>query len=127
MNEARFAKRRLFRLSILYGLLCLFPAFLGVFLSFTAQPGGITGADAFVAPFLGPWSQTLSPNPHPVSVWSAQYAAFARCMAVVLIFSLAGSYLTPNRWLRSTSTGMAVLTLVVWVLAGLMKVVSQLH
>jgi len=127
MNEALFAKRRLLHLSILYGLLCLLPAFFGVFLSFTAQPGGITHANAFVAPFLGPWSQTLEPNSHPVSVWSAQYAAFARCLTVVLVFSLAGSYLTPNRLLRSTSTGMAVLTLVVWVLAGLMKVVSQLH
>ena len=127
MKEPLFAKRRLLRLSILYGLLCLLPAFCGLLLSFTAQPGGITHANAFMAPFLGPWSQTLPPNPHPVSVWSAQYAAFARFLAVVLALSLAGSCLAPSRWLRHTSTTMAVLTLILWTLAGLMKVVSQLH
>ena len=127
MNEALSVRRRLLLLSILYGFLCLFPAFFGVFLSFTAQPGGITHSNALLAPFLGPWSQTLPPNPHPVSVWSAEYGAFARCLTVVLAFSLAGSCLTPNRWLRYTATGLAVLALVVWVIAGLMKVVSQLH
>ncbi len=127
MNQSLSIKRRILLLSIMYGLLCLLPAFFGVLLSLTAQPGGITQSNAFLAPFHGPWSQTLPPNPHPVSVWSAEYALFAKCLTVVLVFSIVGSYLAINRWLRYTSTGMAVLTLVVWVLAGLMKVVSQLH
>jgi hypothetical protein len=127
MSEILLAKRRILVLSITYGLLCLLPAFFGVLLSLTAQPGGITQSNAFLAVFLGPWSQTLPPNPHPVSVWSAEYALFAKCLTVVLVFSLAGSYLGFSRFLRFASTCIAVPTLVVWALSGLVKVVSQLH
>ena len=119
--------KRIIILSFVYGLLFIVPAFFGVLLSYTAQPGGISQYNAFLAPFLGPWSQTLPPNPHPVSVWSAQYSLFAKCLAVVLVFSIIGSCLPTDRWLRYTATGTAVFVIVVWVLAGLMKVVSQLH
>ena len=127
MNQELFPKRRILVLSTTYGLLCFLAAILGVLLSITAQPGGITQSNALLAPFLGPWSQTLPPNPHPVSVWSAEYAMFAKCLGLGLAFSLAGSYLAPGRWLRYVSTGTAVLLLMAWVLTGLMKVVSQLH
>ena len=127
MNQSLSIKRRILLLSVMYGLLCLFPAFFGVLLSFTAQPGGISQSNAFLAPLLGPWSQTLPPNPHPVSVWSLEHTVFAKCLTVVLVFSIVGSYLAINRWLRYTSTGIASLALVTWVLAGLLKVVSQLH
>jgi hypothetical protein len=127
MSETILSKRRILSLSVTYGLLCLLAACFGVLLSFAAQPGGITQSNAFIAPFLGPWSQTLPPNPHPVSTWSAEHAAFAKCLTVVLVLSIVGSYLASSRWLTYTSTGVAVLTLVAWVLAGLMKVVSQLH
>ena len=118
--------KRILLLSVVYGLICLVVACFGVLLSFTAQPGGISQYNAFIAPFLGPWSQILPPNSHPVSVWSAEYALFAKCLTAVLVLSIAGSYLVIYRWLRYTSTGIAVISLVVWVLAGLMKVVSQL-
>ena len=127
MKQALSVKRRILLLSVMYGLLFLFPALFGLLLSFEAQPGGITQSNAFRAPFLGPWSQTLPPNPHPVSTWSPGRAAFAKCLTVVLVFSIAGSYLALNRWLRYASTGLAVLALAFWVLAGLVKVVSQLH
>ncbi len=127
MNQLLHVKSRILILSSIYGLLCLSTALFGVLLSQTAQRGGITQSNAFLAPFLGPWSQTLPPNPHPVSTWSPESAAFAKCLAVVLAFSLAGSYLARNRWLRYASTGIAVLTLIIWLLAGLMKVVSLLH
>lgn len=127
MRQTLWPKRRILVLSMTYGLLCLVSACFGVSLSFAAQPGGITQSNAFIAPFLGPWSQTLPPNPHPVSTWSAEHAAFAKCLTVVLMLSVVGSYLASSRWLTYTSTGVAVLALVVWVLAGLMKVVSQLH
>jgi hypothetical protein len=118
--------KRILILSVVYGLLLLIPANVGVLLSFTAQPGGINQSNAFIAPFLGPWAQTLRPNPHPVSTWSAEYALFTKCLTAVLVLSVIGSYLPSDRWLRHPATGMAVLALVVWVLAGLMKVVSQL-
>ena len=118
--------KRILILSVIYGLLIFISAFLGVLISFTVQPGGISQSNAFIAPFLGPWAQTLRPNPHPVSTWFAEYALFARCLTVVLVLSVIGSYLATNDWLRYPATGMAVLALVVWVLAGLMKVVSQL-
>jgi hypothetical protein len=118
--------KKILILSVIYGLLLFIPANLGVLISFTAQPGGINQSNAFIAPFLGPWAQTLQPNPHPVSTWSAEYALFARCMTVVLALSVIGSYLATNDWLRYLATGTAVLARVVWVLAGLMKVVSQL-
>ena len=46
--------KRIIILSVIYGLLLLVPAFFGVLLSFTAQPGGISQSNALVAPFLGP-------------------------------------------------------------------------
>jgi len=118
--------KRILILSVIYGLLIFIPANLGVLISFTAQPGGISQSNAFIAPFLGPWSQTLRPNPHPVSTWSAQYELFAKCLTAVLVLSVIGSYLVTNDWLRYLAPGMAVVALVIWVLAGLMKVVSQL-
>jgi hypothetical protein len=118
--------KRIIILSFVYGLLFIVPAFFGVLISYTAQPGGISQYNAFLAPFLGPWSQILPPNSHPVSVWSAQYALFAKLLTVVLVFSIIGSCLATNRLLRYTATGTAVFVIIVWVLAGLMKVVSQL-
>jgi len=118
--------KRIIILSFVYGLLFIVPAFFGVLISYTAQPGGISQSNAFLAPFFGPWSQILPPNSHPVSVWSAQYALFAKLLTVVLVFSIIGSCLAGYRWLRFTATGIAVFVIIVWVLAGLMKVVSQL-
>ena len=69
---------------------------------------------------------SLRPNSHPVSTWSAEYSLFAKCLTSVLVLSVIGSYLATNDWLRYPAIGMAVVALVVWVLAGLMKVVSQL-
>ena len=118
--------KRILVLSVIYGLLLLVPAFLGVLISFTAQPGGISQSNAFIAPFLGPWAQTLQPNPHPVSTWFAEYELFARCLTAMLVLSVIGSFLVPNDLLRYTATSVAVVSLIVWVLAGLMKVASQL-
>jgi len=99
--------KRILILSFIYGLLLLIPANLGVLIFFTAQPGGISQANAFIAPFLGPWAQTLRPNPHPVSTWSAEYALFAKFLSAVLVLSIIGSYLPSSRWLRYPATGMA--------------------
>lgn len=118
--------KRIIILSVIYGLLLLVPANMGVLISFTAQPGGISQSNAFIAPFLGPWAQTLRPNPHPVSTWSAEYELFAKCLTALLILSVAGSFLVPNNLLRYLSAGVAVCTLALWVLAGLMKVILQL-
>jgi len=123
MNESL---KRIIILSFVYGLLFIVPAFFGVLISYTAQPGGISQSNAFLAPFLGPWSQTLPPNSHRVSTWSAKYSLFAKCLTVVLVFSVIGSCLPTDRWLRYTATGTAVFVIIVWVLAGLMKVVMQL-
>ena len=109
-----------------YNLIIFIAAFLGVLISFTAQPGGISQPNAFIAPFLGPWAQTLGPNPHPVSTWSAEYDLFAKCLTAILVLSVIGSFLAANDLLRYTATGVAVVSLIIWVLAGLMKVVSQL-
>ena len=119
--------RRMILLSVIYGLLLLLPAFLGVLLSCTAQPGGISQSNAFLAPFLGPWSQTLPPNAHPVRLWSAQYSLFTRSLTLALVISTIGFCLATDGWLRHMATGMTVSALLVWGLAGLIKVVSQLH
>jgi len=99
--------KRILILSVIYGLLLVVPAFFGVLLSFTAQPGGISQSNAFIAPFLGPWSQTLPPNPHPMSTWSAEYELFTKCLTAVLVLSVIGSYLPIDRWLRYPATGIA--------------------
>jgi hypothetical protein len=113
-------------LTIIYGLIFLLAALIGVVISFAAQPGGISQSNAFIAPFLGPWSQILRPNPHPVSTWSAEYELFAKSLTIILVLSLAGSYIAVNDTPRYMSTIIAIPTLLVWALAGLMKVVSQL-
>ena len=113
-------------LSIVYGLVLLIGSLFGLMLSFAAQPGGISQSNAFIAPFMGPWSQSLRPNPHPVSTWSAKYALFAKSLTLALVLFLAGSYIAVNDFLRHISTVFAVFALLLWVLAGLMKVVSQL-
>jgi len=123
MNQSH---KRILILFVVYGVLLVIPAFCGVLLSFTAQPGGISQTNAFIAPFLGPWSQTLPPNPHPVSMWSAEYSLFAKCLTAVLVLSIIGSCLATDRLLMYAATSTAVLALIIWVLAGLMKVVSQL-
>ena len=115
MNQELISKRRILILSFLYGLLCFLAALFGVLLSLAAQPGGITQLNAFLAPFLGPWSQTLPPNPHPVSTWTAKYALFAKSLSLGLAFSLAGSYIAPGRWLKNASAGIAILLLIIWV------------
>lgn len=128
MDESLVSSQRgMLPLSIVYGGVCLLAACGGMFLSFGAQRGGISHANAFGAPLMGPWSQTLPPNPHPVSVWLPQCALFARCLTVILAFALAGSYLGVSRWLRHTAIALAAPSLVIWVLAGLMKVVLELH
>ena len=118
--------KRIIILSFIYGFLFIIPAYFGVLISYTAQPGGISQYNAFLAPFFGPWSQILPPNSHPVSVWTAEYSLFAKLLTVVLVCSIIGSCLAAYRWLRYTATSIAVITIVFWVLAGLMKVVSQL-
>ena len=99
---------------------------LGVFLSFGAQPGGITQVNAFIAPLIGPWSQVLEPNSHHVGSWSERYKMFAIILTVILVICLTGSLLFMNFWLSYMSTVIAFLSLIIWVLSGLAKVVSQL-
>jgi len=123
MNERL---KRIIILSFVYGLLFLLPAFLGVLISYTAQPGGISQYNAFLAPFFGPWAQILPPNSHPVSGWTAQYSLFAKLLTAVLVLSIIGSALAGYRWLRYTATGIAVCVIMFWTFVGFMKVVVQL-
>ena len=118
--------KRIIILLFVYSVLLFIPANIGVLLSFTAQPGGISQSNAFIAPFFGPWAQTLPPNSHPISTWSAGYNLFAKCMTAILVLSVIGSFVIPNDLLRYTATSVAVVSLIIWVLAGLLKVVSQL-
>ncbi len=62
-----------------------------------------------------------------MSTWSAEYSLFATCLTAVLVLSVIGSSLATKDWLSYPAAGIAVLALVVWALAGLGKVVSQLH
>ena len=123
MNERL---KRIIILSFVYGLLFIVPAFLGVLISYTAQPGGISQYNAFLAPFFGPWAQILPPNSHPASGWTAQYSLFAKLLTSVLVFSIIGSALAGYRWLRYTATGIAVCVIMLWTFVGFMKVVVQL-
>ena len=118
--------KRIIILLFVYSVLLFIPANIGVLLSFTAQPGGISQSNAFIAPFFGPWAQTLPPNSHPISTWSAGYNLFAKCMTAIFVLCIIGSFLNPNNLLRYTATSVAVVSLIIWVLAGLLKVVSQL-
>lgn len=126
MDETLFSGRRIPIRLFVYAGICLVAACLGVLMSFGAQPGGISHLNASIAPMFGPWSQTLPPNPHPVSTWTAQYALFAKMLTVILAFAVVGSVLPVSRWLRDLSLIIAVPALIIWVLTGLMKVISQL-
>ena len=120
------SKSRMINLSIVYLVICILSACIGVLLSFTAQPGGITQSNAFIAPFMGPWSQILPPNAHQFNTWTPRYSLFTQLMTAILACSIIGSYLASSRLLRYPSIIISILLLILWNLAGLVKVVSQL-
>ncbi|MDX9974165.1 MAG: hypothetical protein RBU21_14365 [FCB group bacterium] len=91
-----------------------------------AQRGGITFGNAILAVLLGPWSEILPPNAHAISSWNVEHTLFAICLTALLGFTVAGSWFAKRRWLRYSSTGVSVLALVGWVLAGLLKVATEL-
>ena len=125
MSQA-FSIRRTIILTCVYALICLLPALLGVVICLAGQPGCITQPNAFIAPFLGPWSQTLPPNPHYVNTWSPKFTMFAHLLAAILAFSIIGSNFAPSRALRYPATVIAIISLTLWSLCGLVKVLSQL-
>ncbi|MBN2588702.1 MAG: hypothetical protein JXA96_02480 [Sedimentisphaerales bacterium] len=126
INHISDNKIRILIIFMIYVLICFVACSLGMLASFAAQPGGITQKNAFIAPLIGPWSQTLPPNSHPVRTWSEKYKTFAVILAIVLPLSMLGSFLFIDFLLSYTSTVIAILSLILWILLGLGKVLSQL-
>ena len=98
----------------------------GTAISQSAQPGGIGPGNAFLCPLLGPWSRVLPPNPHPVSGWSQTHRAAVQLWTLALVLCLACSCLTRVDWLRWATTGLSVILITLWVLAGMLRVIMQL-
>jgi hypothetical protein len=113
----------------LTGICCVLalgiPALLAVPLSATGQPGHITSGNAFLAPFMGPWSETLPPNAHPVSGWPPQQIDKAVILSVATGGVILLSCVTRGKS-AVTATVLAVLLLLVWVGHGIMKVILEL-
>ena len=126
INHIDDNKTRILIIFSIYFLICISACSLNVFVSHGAQPGGITQKNALITTLIGPWSQTLSPNPHPVKTWSEKYKTFAQILVVVLVLSILGSFLFIDSLLSYTSTVIAIASLSIWVLCGFVKVLSQL-
>jgi hypothetical protein len=126
INHINDNRERILIFFTIFILILFLAGTLGSCLSFLAQPGGITKINAFIAPFLGPWSQILPPNSHEMRFWSERYKIFAISLTAVLVLFLAGSILFINFWLSYMSTVITFFAIVIWVLCGLGKVVTQL-
>ena len=98
----------------------------GTAISQSAQPGGIGPVNAFLCPLLGPWSQVLPPNPHPVSGWSQTYFAGVVLWTVALVACLVGSCLSRIDLLRWATAALSVILITLWMLAGMLRVIMQL-
>lgn len=110
---------------VFYALALMIPALLAVPLSAGGQPGHISAANAFLAPIMGPWSETLPPNAHPVSVWTPHLFNKAVILSVTLAVLILLSYVTKGK-VAVTATVPAVLLLLVWAGHGMIKVLIEL-
>lgn len=108
-----------------YALALVMPALLAVPLSAGGQPGHITAGNAFLAPFLGPWSETLPPNAHPVSGWPPQQINKAVILSIAIGVPILLSCLTKGK-IAGTATVLGVLLLLVWAGHGMIKVIIEL-
>ena len=126
INHINDNKIRILIIFMIYVIICFIACSLGVLASFTAQSGGITQTNALIAPLIGPWSQTLPPNSHPVRTWPENFRIFVIILTIVLLLSMLGSFLFINFLLSYISTVIAMLSLIIWVLLGFGKVLSQL-
>lgn len=95
-------------------------------ISRSAQPGGIGPGNAFLCPLLGPWSQVLRPNPHPVSGWSQANLAGVVLWTLALVACLLCSCLSRIDLLRWATAGLSAILITLWVLAGMLRVIVQL-
>jgi hypothetical protein len=115
--------------SVLYGmcyvLTLIVPALLAVPLSATGQPGHITAGNAFFAPIMGPWSETLPPNAHPVSVWPPGQINKAAILSALLGIPILLSFVLKGKS-GVAAFVLAVLLLLVWAGHGLIKVILEL-
>ncbi|MCP4643840.1 MAG: hypothetical protein GY851_25585 [bacterium] len=128
MTEYDTEKRmsRSVRLSIAYGVLFLVPALIGALLSTGAQRGGISMGNAFLAPFLGPWSAVLPPNAHRLATWDPMTLALTRVWTLAFLGALVGSYVSKRPWLTMLTTMLSVSSILMWVLLGIGRVLSQM-
>ena len=108
-----------------YVLALLIPALLAVPLSAGGQPGHITGPNAFLAPIMGPWSETLPPNAHPVSGWPPQQLDKAVFLSAAIGCLLLLSQVTRGKT-AVFATVLAASLLILWAGLGMMKVLLEL-
>ena len=107
-------------------LIVLVPALMAIPISSTGQPGHISAGNAFLAPFLGPFSVVLPPNPFPMERWPASKLMIAYALALSILVCGGCLYAAKWRWLQFVAGGMTILLLIVWDGFELIKVLLEL-
>ena len=110
-----------------YALVFLAASALAVLVSLAAQPGGISQANAFLAPLIGPWSRCLPPNrAHLDAAEIKRFAAYTVVFVTVVTAAGMASYLANNRWARVAVRLAGYAAIALWCLVGIGKVITEL-
>jgi hypothetical protein len=120
------AKTQKIVLACIYVLLFLLACAFSVVLSLGAQPGGISRANAFLSPIMGPWSSFLEPNALTLRMCTLSYLVVSGGLTAVLFLSVLTSYLVKNRIPANILMCVGVLSSVIWILYGIKRVCLDL-
>jgi hypothetical protein len=110
----------------IYFSLFLSASSVSVWLSSSAQPGGINPVNAAVSPILGPWSVFLNPNALPFAKAAPGYLLFAIGLTFCILFFLPMSCILRNRLLAILFCYLGSLSTLVWLFMGVKRVVLDL-
>jgi hypothetical protein len=119
--------RSIILMTAVYLAFFLLAAAWAVLLSTGGQSGHITAWNAFFAPFMGPWSPVLPPNPHAVSFWSLSEILKAVLLSILFMFCMVASFLNLNRYLLMLTRFSSVILLFIWIAHGILKVILELR
>lgn len=119
-------KTRTITLTCVYVVPFLAAGAFGVLLSSGGQPGCIGPVNAFLAPIMGPWSRFLTPNALTLGQCTFKYLLFSGVLTTSVLIFVPVSYLAKNRIFWITSLCMSMLSIAVWILYGIGRVVIDL-
>ena len=106
----------------LFSLACA----VGVFLSLSAQPGGIGQTNAFLSPIMGPWSFFLGPNALTFAKCTLSYLVFSGVLTAFIFVFVPSSCVVKNSIFRNVSILLGVLSSTAWIFCGIRRILIDL-